>query len=89
MGSIRASAENTHTVENGVRALFSQAYEVNIGNGQVTKATGNVNLKNIDEFIEGTKNFDDVVDDFARLYSEKVQTNKTWSWNKSFHGGEY
>lgn len=89
MGSIRASAENTHTVENGVRALFSQAYEVNIGNGQVTKATGNVNLKNIDEFIDGTKTFDDVVDDFARLYSEKIQTNKTWSWNKSFHGGEY
>ncbi|MEX3911349.1 HNH endonuclease [Bacillus paralicheniformis] len=55
----------------------------------VSKGTGNVNLKNIDEFIDGTKTFDDVVDDFARLYSEKIQTNKTWSWNKSFHGGEY
>ncbi|WP_247600275.1 HNH endonuclease [Priestia flexa] len=55
----------------------------------VVKGTGNVNLKNIDEFIDGTKTFDDVVDDFARLYSEKIQTNKTWSWNKSFHGGEY
>ncbi|WP_238158809.1 hypothetical protein [Priestia megaterium] len=54
-----------------------------------TKGTGNVNLKNIDEFIDGAKTFDDVVDDFARLYSEKIQTNKTWSWNKSFHGGEY
>ncbi len=57
--------------------------------GVVTKVTGNVNLKNIEEFIDGTKSFDDVVDDFARLYSEKIQTNKTWSWNKSFHGGEY
>ncbi|ANC79467.1 hypothetical protein ABE65_019045 [Fictibacillus phosphorivorans] len=53
------------------------------------KDKGNVNFKNIDEFIEGTKTFDDVVDDFARLYSEKIQTNKIWSWNKSFHGGEY
>ncbi|MGP6149726.1 hypothetical protein [Priestia flexa] len=44
----------------------------------VVKGTGNVNLKNIDEFIDGTKTFDDVVDDFARLYSEKIQTNKTW-----------
>ncbi|MEK4753533.1 T7SS effector LXG polymorphic toxin [Priestia sp. FSL R5-0597] len=56
---------------------------------EVTKGTGNVNLKNIDEFIDGAKTFDDVVNDFARLYSEKIQTNKTWSWNKSFHGGEY
>ncbi len=53
------------------------------------KGTGKVNLKNIDEFINGTKSFDDVVDDFVRLYSEKIQTNKTWSWNKSLHGGEY
>jgi len=46
------------------------------GGKDVGKGTGNVNLKNIDEFIDGTKTFDDVVDDFARLYSEKIQTNK-------------
>ncbi|WP_241559394.1 HNH endonuclease [Lysinibacillus halotolerans] len=64
-------------------------YIKDIEKKQVDKGTGKVNLKNIDEFIDGTKTFDDVVDDFARLYSEKIQTNKTWSWNKSFHGGEY
>ncbi|WP_235782401.1 hypothetical protein [Peribacillus psychrosaccharolyticus] len=66
-----------------------QQSEKNVTEKSVTKGTGNVNLKNIDEFIDGTKTFDDVVDEFARLYSEKIQTNKTWSWNKSFHGGEY
>ncbi|XBU92307.1 pre-toxin TG domain-containing protein [Peribacillus frigoritolerans] len=55
----------------------------------ITNGIDNVNLKNIDEFIAGTKTFEDVINDFAKLYSEKILTNKTWSWNKSFHGGEY
>ncbi|MBP3039037.1 HNH endonuclease [Bacillaceae bacterium Marseille-Q3522] len=83
-------------VQKTVRESFEEAKETIVrmirkvdGDVEDIKGTGNVNLKNIDEFIDGTKTFDDVVDDFARLYSEKIQTNKTWSWNKSFHGGEY
>ncbi|MEK5068745.1 HNH endonuclease [Sporosarcina sp. FSL K6-1508] len=49
---------------------------------------GKVNYKNIDEFIIGTKVFDDVIDDYVKMYSEKISTNKTWSWNKSILGGE-
>ncbi|MFB6468418.1 HNH endonuclease [Cytobacillus sp. Hz8] len=82
---IQLEPEKTHVFGDKVRRMLGEMDGVNVGN----KGTGNVNLKNIDEFIDGTKNFDDVVDDFARLYSEKIQTNKTWSWNKSFHGGEY
>ena len=79
-------AKNTHTFANKISDIINRNEGVNLGG---TKGTGKVNLKNIDEFIDGTKTFDDVVDDFVRLYSEKIQTNKTWSWNKSFHGGEY
>ncbi|WP_273124106.1 HNH endonuclease signature motif containing protein [Bacillus weihaiensis] len=79
------------TVEDRIDSVVSRS-SVKVeekGTGDGTKGTVKVNLKNIDEFIDGTKTFDDVVDDFARLYSEKIQTNKTWSWNKSFHGGEH
>ncbi|EEK88645.1 HNH endonuclease signature motif containing protein [Bacillus cereus] len=62
--------------------------------GSVAKGTGNsskivneANLNNIDEFINGTKKFDDVINDYVKLYSEKIISNKTWSWNKSLHGG--
>ena len=42
------------------------------------KGTGNrstaseVNLNNIADFINGTKNFDDVLDDYARHYIEVI-----------------
>ncbi|WP_394581797.1 T7SS effector LXG polymorphic toxin [Cytobacillus firmus] len=72
-----------------VKILKEEKGHVVLPGKKAGKGIGNVKLKNIDEFIDGTKTFDDVVDDFARLYSEKIHTNKTWSWNKSFHGGEY
>ncbi|WP_235920066.1 AHH domain-containing protein [Heyndrickxia coagulans] len=43
VGSIRAPAENTRTVEDGVRALFSKTDEVNIGSGPGNKGAGEVN----------------------------------------------
>ncbi|MEL3959257.1 pre-toxin TG domain-containing protein [Caldifermentibacillus hisashii] len=63
VGSIRAPAENTHTMENGVRALFSRADEVNVESGPGNKGTGNVlgdgtvwdNIKITQPLYEGTK----------------------------------
>uniref|UniRef100_UPI0003637246 polymorphic toxin type 15 domain-containing protein n=1 Tax=Heyndrickxia acidiproducens TaxID=1121084 RepID=UPI0003637246 len=53
VGRIRAPAENTHTVENGVRALFSKTDEVSIGSGPVTNGTGNVkHLDNVSRIKE-------------------------------------
>ena len=43
---------------------------------------------NIQEYINGNKSFDEVLDDYSKLYTETVRTNKIWSWNKSIMGGE-
>lgn len=37
-------------------------------------------LENLDDFVKGNKNFDDVVDDFAIAYANKVNSNKRWKW---------
>ncbi|AYV74654.1 hypothetical protein C2H98_02420 [Niallia circulans] len=57
------------------------------GTDNTSKIVNEANLNNIDEFINGTKKFDDVIDDYVKLYIEKIISNKTWSWNKSLHGG--
>lgn len=45
-------------------------------------------IKNIDEFIRGNKSFDDVLDDYAKLYADNVNSNLDWSWNKSIPNGQ-
>ncbi|MED1559332.1 HNH endonuclease, partial [Bacillus paramycoides] len=67
--------------------LFSVAKSETKGTGNPSKVVNEANLNNIDEFINGTKKFDDVINDYVKLYSEKIISNKTWSWNKSLHGG--
>jgi len=44
-------------------------------------------LKNIDDFVNGNKGFDDVIDDYAKMYADKVMSNKRWRW-KDFPGAE-
>jgi hypothetical protein len=51
VGSIRAPAENTHTVENGVKALFSKTDEGNVGSGLGNKGTVNKTDKIPDSVI--------------------------------------
>lgn len=38
------------------------------------------NTKKINEFIAGTKTFDEVLDDYAAVYAGKVESNKQWRW---------
>ena len=58
--------------------------EVNKGGSNPKK----INYKNIDDFIAENKNFDEVLDDYAKIYADKINSNVDWSWNKSIHGGE-
>ena len=37
-------------------------------------------LENLEAFARGIKSFDDVLDDFARVYATKVNSNKRWAW---------
>ena len=45
-------------------------------------------IKNIDEFIGGNKAFDDVLDDYAKVYADKINSNQAWSWDDTIPGGE-
>ena len=56
--------------------------------GKVTEGIGKANYKNIDDFIAGNKNFDDVLDDYAKIYSDKVNSNSRWQWDEDILGGE-
>ena len=41
----------------------------------------------IDDFMNGKRPFKEVVDDYAKIYSEKVNSNEAWSWGDSIPGG--
>lgn len=56
------------------------------GTGNRSKTASEVNLNNIADFINGTKNFDDVLDDYARHYIEVIDI-KNWSWANNIKGG--
>ena len=45
--------------------------------------------KSIDEFLDGTRAFDDpeVLDAYAKAYTDLVSSNKRWSWDDSILGG--
>ncbi|MCM3654333.1 T7SS effector LXG polymorphic toxin [Metabacillus litoralis] len=79
--------ESVKKVLDRVWSKFSLSGVGGKGTGNTSKVVCEANLNNIDEFINGTKKFDDVIDDYVKLYSEKIISNKTWSWNKSLHGG--
>ncbi|EFR89195.1 hypothetical protein NT05LM_0125, partial [Listeria marthii FSL S4-120] len=58
------------------------------GKAGIIKGASGANLKNIDDFINGTKNFEHVLDDYARLYAEKINSNEFWSWGEDILGAE-
>ncbi|WP_160311866.1 HNH endonuclease, partial [Paenibacillus sp. IHB B 3415] len=52
------------------------------------EGTGGANLKNIDDFINGYKKFDEVIEDYAKIYKVQVDSNKPWSWDDTIPGGD-
>ncbi|UNL87277.1 HNH endonuclease [Priestia koreensis] len=38
-------------------------------------------------FVSGNKKFEDVIDDYAKLYAEKIGSNAVWSWADDVIGG--
>ncbi|PJN89609.1 T7SS effector LXG polymorphic toxin [Bacillus sp. mrc49] len=63
-------------------------WKVNKGTGNGSKGVSEANFKNIDEFINGSKNFDNVIDDYAKVYKEHVESNRPWSWDDNVPGGD-
>ncbi|MFC0493194.1 Uncharacterised protein [Listeria grayi] len=43
------------------------------------------NTKKINEFISGTKAFEEVLDEYVAVYASRIHSNQRWNW-KSFDG---
>lgn len=60
--------------------------------GEKAKDVGNgvnkTNLRNIDNFINGNKKFDEVIEDYARVYKHHADLNKPWSWDDTIPCGD-
>lgn len=62
--------------------------EVEAGRDKERMGSSNLDLKNINDFINGAKNFEQVLDDYARLYAEKINSNEVWSWGEDILGAQ-
>jgi hypothetical protein len=56
--------------------------------GAGNKGVSSTNFKNIDDFLNGIKKFDEVIDDYAKVYKERIESNKPWSWDDTIPGGD-
>ncbi|SFD60220.1 A nuclease of the HNH/ENDO VII superfamily with conserved WHH [Bacillus sp. 491mf] len=74
-GSVKATFENR---KESIQSRISKLEESGVGKGH---------LKNIDEFISGNKTFNEVLDDYAIAYAEKVNSNVPWKW-RNIPGGD-
>ena len=45
-------------------------------------------LDNLGDFARGARRFDDVIDDFVRIYSDNVNSNQRWKW-RDIPGSEH
>ncbi|KIL42971.1 T7SS effector LXG polymorphic toxin [Jeotgalibacillus campisalis] len=61
---------------------------VGVRGSKKTNEVIETNLSNISNFINGNKKFDEVIEDYAKVYKEKVDLNKPWSWDDTIPGGD-
>ncbi|MGF3104531.1 T7SS effector LXG polymorphic toxin [Rossellomorea sp. DUT-2] len=83
--------EDGHVVVSGKDGVL-QVEKVNDGS-KITETAGenskgSIDSQNIAAFIEGNKKFDDVLDDYAKMYAEKINSNEPWSWGEDILGAE-
>lgn len=45
-----------------------------------------VNFDNLKSFKKGLTSFDDVVQDYAKIYADKVNSNERWTWENFYNG---
>lgn len=75
--------------DTGLDLLKSGEKAKNTDKGTVKdKGVSETNLRNIDDFINGNKKFDEVIEDYAKVYKEHVDLNKPWSWDDTIPGGD-
>ena len=69
-GTIQSRTENSSSSENS--SVVTRNTEEDL----------DANLANIDEFAAGNKSFDEVLDNYVVVYSEKVNSNEKWRWDR-------
>ncbi|UZW65311.1 HNH endonuclease [Priestia flexa] len=74
----------------GVEKKGKEVEKVQVATEGTVKGKGvsETNLRNIDDFINGNKKFDEVIEDYAKVYKEHVDLNKPWSWDDTIPGGD-
>ena len=45
-------------------------------------------MQQIQDFLDGKKDFDEVKEIFAEYYAKAVNANKPWTWNETIPGGD-
>ncbi|SCC23412.1 WXG100 family type VII secretion target [Bacillus mycoides] len=86
VGMVREMGQ--HSLKDAYQYMKSVGEKGVKGTGKGSKGVSESNLKNIDEFINGSKNFDDVINDYAKVYKEHVESNRPWSWDDNIPGGD-
>ncbi|MED3837876.1 Uncharacterised protein [Niallia circulans] len=81
------------TIENRMDSIVPASLRKVEGKGTTKgtvkdKGVSETNLRNIDDFINGNKKFDEVIEDYAKVYKEHVDLNKPWSWDDTIPGGD-
>ena len=81
--NFRVADNHTYFVGNtGIGVHNAKCSQSNIGNHETPES-------NIEDFLDGKKTFDEVVDDYARLYADIIKSNKTqWKWDIDIKGGD-
>ncbi|MCC5803743.1 T7SS effector LXG polymorphic toxin [Rossellomorea vietnamensis] len=76
--------------EDGHVVLYGKEKSRRVGNEGIVKSkeVNETNLRNIDDFISGNKKFDEVIEDYAKVYKKHVDLNKPWSWDDIIPGGD-
>ncbi|MGK0701857.1 HNH endonuclease [Priestia flexa] len=74
----------------GVEKKGKEVEKVQVATEGTVKGKGvsETNLRNIDDFINDNKKFDEVIEDYAKVYKEHVDLNKPWSWDDTIPGGD-
>ncbi|WP_440961834.1 HNH endonuclease [Paenibacillus nitricinens] len=81
---LREKMEGKSDSNHSIKDVELKAVE---GTGKGKGGSRAPHLNNIDEFLSGSKTFDEVVNDYAKHYVEVIDT-KGWSWEKSISGGD-
>ncbi|MBC1553273.1 hypothetical protein HB901_11150 [Listeria booriae] len=55
---------------------------------KLAERASKLTFKNIEGYVKGSKSFDSVIDDYAKVYADKIQSNQPWSWGEDIAGSE-